>query len=39
VADTPFTQAEKAERFHALHQGAEPFILENAFCGGDPGRQ
>ena len=34
MADTPFTQAEKAERFHALHQGPEPFILANAFDAG-----
>ena len=31
MADAPSTQAEKAERFHALHRGAEPFILGNAF--------
>ena len=34
MADAPFTQAEKAERFHALHQGVEPFILANAFDAG-----
>ena len=34
MPDAPPTQAEKAERFHALHRGAEPFILANAFDAG-----
>ncbi len=34
MVDAPSTQAEKAERFHALHRGAEPFILANAFDAG-----
>ena len=34
MVDAPPTQAEKAERFDALHQGAEPFILANAFDAG-----
>ena len=34
MADAPLTQAEKADRFHALHQGAEPFIVANAFDAG-----
>ena len=34
MADAPPTQAERAERFHALHQGAEPFLLANAFDAG-----
>ncbi len=34
MAENPPTQAEKAERFHALHRGAEPFILGNAFDAG-----
>ena len=36
MADTPPppAQAGKAERFHALHQGPEPFILANAFDAG-----
>ena len=34
MADAPRTQAEKADRFHALHQGAEPLILANAFDAG-----
>ena len=34
MADDRPTQAEKAERFHALHMGAEPFILANAFDAG-----
>ena len=33
MADAP-TQAEKAERFDALHRGAEPFIVANAFDAG-----
>ena len=34
MPDAPPTQAEKAERFHALHRGAAPFILANAFDAG-----
>ena len=34
MADVPPAQAEKAERFHALHRGAEPFIVANAFDAG-----
>ncbi|MDE0254218.1 MAG: isocitrate lyase/phosphoenolpyruvate mutase family protein, partial [Rhodospirillaceae bacterium] len=34
MADDRPTQAEKAERFHALHIGDEPFILANAFDAG-----
>ena len=34
MADDRPTQAERAERFHALHRGAEPFILANAFDAG-----
>ena len=34
MADAPPAQAEKAERFHALHEGAEPFIVANAFDAG-----
>ncbi|MYF85725.1 MAG: isocitrate lyase/phosphoenolpyruvate mutase family protein, partial [Rhodospirillaceae bacterium] len=34
MADDRPTQAEKAERFHALHMGDEPFILANAFDAG-----
>ena len=34
MADDRPTQAEKAERFHVLHRGAEPFILANAFDAG-----
>ena len=34
MPEAPPTQAEKAERFHALHRGPEPFILANAFDAG-----
>ena len=34
MTDNRPTQAEKAERFHALHMGDEPFILANAFDAG-----
>ena len=34
MVDAPPTQAEKAERFDALHRGAEPFIVANAFDAG-----
>ncbi len=34
MADAPPSQAEKAERFDALHRGAEPFIVANAFDAG-----
>ncbi|MCE2483143.1 MAG: isocitrate lyase/phosphoenolpyruvate mutase family protein [Alphaproteobacteria bacterium] len=34
MADAPLARAEKAERFHALHQGAAPLILANAFDAG-----
>ena len=34
MADVPPSQAEKAERFDALHRGAEPFIVANAFDAG-----
>ena len=34
MTDARPTQAEKAERFQALHRGAEPFIVANAFDAG-----
>lgn len=34
MTDTQPTQSEKADRFHALHEGPEPFLLANAFDAG-----